>query len=258
MAFYELDFRSLYLNSHQPVCVILPDKDPAKKYPVLWLFHGANHDCTEWLRYTSIERYAAKYGLAVIMPSINNGYGMDMAYGAQYYSMISKELPYVMRYLLPCLSDKREENFVAGASMGGYIAFKWALNEPQMFAAAGGFSSAHDIVEIAKEFLAGGRMRGNYFANAFGDSAETLENTENDLVYMTKKNVEAGVSMPRFWSLCGRQDFGFSQCRGAMEKLKAAGMDLTWVEDEGEHGYDLWDPYILPFFEWLGLEKEVR
>lgn len=257
MAYLELDFRSVYTNSHQELCVILPDKCAKEKYPVLWLFHGANHDCTEWMRYTSIERYANKYGLAVIMPSIYNGYGMDMEHGAAYYSMISKELPEVVRYLLPCLSTKREDNFVAGASMGGYIAYKWALNSPEMFAKAGGFSSAHDIVEIAKAFIAAAGQRGNYFAHAFG-SAEKLENTNNDLVYMIKENLKNGVDMPKFWSLCGRQDFGFNQCKGAMEKFKAAGMDITWVEDEGEHGYDLWDGYIMPFFDWLGLKKEGK
>ena len=93
MAFIELDLRSGYLNSHEEVWMILPDEEPPEDgYPVLWLFHGAHQDCSEWVRNSSIERFAAQRGLAVIMPTMLHSYGMDMKYGANYFSMVTKEL----------------------------------------------------------------------------------------------------------------------------------------------------------------------
>ena len=125
MAFIELDLRSGYLNSHEEVWMILPDEKPPKDgYPVLWLFHGAHQDCSEWVRNSSVERFANERGLAVIMPTMLHSYGMDMKYGADYFSMVTRELWPELHWMFPCLSQKKEKNFVAGASMGGYIAYK--------------------------------------------------------------------------------------------------------------------------------------
>ena len=138
MAFIELDLRSGYLNSHEEVWMILPDEKPPKDgYPVLWLFHGAHQDCSEWVRNSSVERFANERGLAVIMPTMLHSYGMDMKYGADYFSMVTRELWPELHWMFPCLSQKKEKNFVAGASMGGYIAYKWALTCPEQFAKAG-------------------------------------------------------------------------------------------------------------------------
>lgn len=43
------------------------------------------------------------------------------------------------------LSEKREDNFIAGHSMGGYGSFKIALLKPESFAAAASLSGALDI-----------------------------------------------------------------------------------------------------------------
>jgi len=257
MALIELDFRSKALGYHEEVVVTLPDKVPDKPLPVLWMFHGAGDDCTEWLRQTSIERYAHKRGLAVVMPSGSNGHGMDMVHGMNYWTMYSEELPAYIRYMFPIFSTKREENFTGGASMGGNVAFKMALNFPEMFCAAGAFGGALDIVSI----LSGTAKDGNEklpptFTNAFG-SADAIRGTGHDLIYTAGELVKQG-RCPRLWSMVGNQDFGVLQVKGACEKFKAVGADLTEIYDEGRHDFDLWDRYVEPFFDWLGLPLEVK
>jgi putative tributyrin esterase len=254
MALLELDFRSQCLGSHEELIVTLPDSPPQEGgYPVLWLFHGANQDHTEWLRQTSIERVANRYGLAVVMPCTSIGYGMDMVHGARYYSMISMEMPEVVHYMLPALARGRDRNFVAGASMGGYIAFKWALNEPGRFCRAGAFAGALDITEIIKDprFSASPRST---FRNAFG-TYEDIKDTNSDLIYRVGQLKAAGIEQPKLWSLCGRQDFGYQQVVGANRKLKEAGADVTEVYGEGAHGFDMWDNYVVPFLDWLEIPK---
>ena len=158
MAFIELDLRSGYLNSHEEVWMILPDEKPPKDgYPVLWLFHGAHQDCSEWVRNSSVERFANERGLAVIMPTMLHSYGMDMKYGADYFSMVTRELWPELHWMFPCLSQKKEKNFVAGASMGGYIAYKWALTCPEQFAKAMLFPAmveTYAILALLISFLA--------------------------------------------------------------------------------------------------------
>ena len=79
MALMHVDCFSKVLNLAVNVEVILPQRavsqigmaapDRGGKHPVLWLLHGASDDETIWQRRTSIERYAARYGLAVVMPA---------------------------------------------------------------------------------------------------------------------------------------------------------------------------------------------
>ena len=42
--------------------------------PVLYLLHGLSDDDTTWTRRTSIERYVAPLGLAVVMPQVQRSY----------------------------------------------------------------------------------------------------------------------------------------------------------------------------------------
>lgn len=260
MALIELDFRSRALGYHEEAVIILPDRPATEKYPVLWLFHGANQDCTEWLRLTSIERFAAKRGLAIVMPTVSNGHGMDMLHGMKYFTMLSEELPAAVHYMLPCLSKEREKNFTAGASMGGYVAYKLALNYPDRYCAAGAFAGALDIVGILSGNTHRPPSRGpiekDGFFTAFGTDENICE-TNSDIIWLCSNLVKEGKA-PRLWSLVGNGDFGFSQVKGACEKFKAAGADISEFYDEGIHSFDLWDKYIEPFFDWLGLAKEEK
>ncbi len=115
---------------------------------MLYLLHGMSDDHTAWLRYTSIERYAARHGLAVVMPAVGRSFYANEAHGHPYWDFLSEELPAVVGRFLR-VSDRREDTFVAGLSMGGYGAFKWALRQPERFAAAASLSGALDVVALA-------------------------------------------------------------------------------------------------------------
>ena len=79
MALIACDFFSESLGLSCSIKVILPQPTvsqigmrgvvKAKKYPVLWLLHGLSDDHTIWSRHTSIERYLAGTGIAVVMPN---------------------------------------------------------------------------------------------------------------------------------------------------------------------------------------------
>ena len=90
MSLTKLDFYSKTLSMDQSLYVVLPDKGegapaeplpPESGYPVLYLLHGTSHDCSHFLRYTSIERYATDRKIAIVMPSAQlSGYA-DMVHG---------------------------------------------------------------------------------------------------------------------------------------------------------------------------------
>ena len=121
------------------------DKTPAefygsgKKYKVLWLLHGTFGDHTDWIRKSNIELYACEKDLIVVMPSaLNSNYAewAKFSIGFDMYHYLTEELMPLVYNWFPA-SDKREDNFIAGLSMGGRGTLVYALNHPEKFAAAG-------------------------------------------------------------------------------------------------------------------------
>lgn len=150
MALMRCEFDSEALGMSTSMTVILPQPDPARPEPadagppVLYLLHGLSDDDTAWTRQTSVERYVSALGLAVVMPQAGRSFYADEKHGNRYWTFLTEELPRVCRSFFR-LSDRREDTFVAGLSMGGYGAVKWALRQPERFAAAASLSGALNV-----------------------------------------------------------------------------------------------------------------
>lgn len=65
MIYLDMKFRSEALSGNAQLSLLLPDG--AESFKTLWLLHGLYGDHTSWMRNSSIERYAAQYGIAVVM-----------------------------------------------------------------------------------------------------------------------------------------------------------------------------------------------
>lgn len=259
MAVFDINLYSKSLSMSTELTVILPEQEDnaaRKEYPVLWLFHGGNGDCKEWLYNTSIVRYAQKDQFAVVLPSIYNSFGMDMKEGGRYASYLENELVFQMRYLFPCFSNKRENNYVGGASMGGFCAFRLAVNRPDLFCKAGAFAGAILMPDIFDKYLKGIQPGGPDFIYSFG-SLDRLVNNKNDIIHMVKENCNKNITNPDFYMLCGQQDFGFEQNVIAKDLMLEAGARVKWLQVPGVHSYDCWDPQVTDFFEWLAAKDDI-
>lgn len=127
------------------------------QFPTLYLLHGMSDDHTAWQRFTAIERHVSHLNLAVVMPTTHLGWYTDMEYGNRYWTYPTQELPGICRSFFHGMSDKREDTFIAGLSMGGYGAFKAALGAPETFCAGASLSGALDIAESVHAGVIGGR-----------------------------------------------------------------------------------------------------
>lgn len=256
MALLHVDFFSEVLGMSSQLKVILPQEtrgqigignvEKRKTYPVLYLLHGMTDDHSIWIRNTSIERYAAERGLAVVMPTCHLGWYTDMKVGFRYFTYVAKEVPQVCRRFFPCLSDKREENFAAGNSMGGYGAFKLALSCPDVFGAAISLSGGMDASTCKKRN--GDEFYPTLWDDIFGEQ-DQIEGSENDLFALAERLEKE--KRPRLYMWCGTEDFLYEQnvkMRGHLEKL---GYDLTYKECEGDHSWKYWDLHIQDGLDWL-------
>lgn len=255
MSVNNITFFSDTLRLNTDLKVILPGRyendGTASAYKVLWLLHGGNADCNEWLTQSSIARYAANYPLAVVLVSTYDSFGVNMANGAyRYADYLEKELPYLVRSMYPRFSIKREDNFVAGASMGGYAAVRWAYNCPELFCRAGSFAGALALGDIYERYLKGIQPGGEEFKYAFGDPAR-FHRTRDDLIYMAEKAVSEKRKLPKLYMLCGREDFGYRQNKEARDALLSVGAPVIWNEVEGDHSFDCWDPHIPEVLAWM-------
>ncbi|MFC4779224.1 alpha/beta hydrolase [Paenibacillus sp. GCM10023252] len=200
MAMMQCQFFSEVLSLNTTMTVILPQQTSnqigmegkqsagrERKHPVLYLLHGYSDDDSIWLRRTSIERYAAALGIAVVMPQVHQSFYTDMAYGNRYWTFLSEELPALARSFFP-LSEAREDNFVAGLSMGGYGAFKWALRHPNRFAAAASLSGALDMAH-PEPLIGLNPSREPLLRLIFGEKAAA--SGEDDLLWLLEQSKSA-------------------------------------------------------------------
>lgn len=256
MILNEVNFLSEVLTIRSTMYVLLPQRTRAEmkgkrppKYRTLYLLHGHSDDYTAWMRWSSIEKYVEGLDLAVVMPAVNLSFYTDMAHGGKYWHFISEEVPAVVREMFS-LSSRRENNFVAGLSMGGYGAFKLALTCPDRYAAAASLSGAVDIREVVK---AHGHPEDEAWLedmrNVFGDLGK-VPGSKHDLFALAKKVARAPVK-PRLYQCCGTEDFLYAdniRFRDAVRKLP---LDLTYEEGPGEHVWPYWDRMIQNVLAWM-------
>jgi putative tributyrin esterase len=256
MALVRCDFFSDVLGLSTSMTVVLPQATSSQigmtgtagrgAAPTLYLLHGLSDDDTIWLRRTSIERYAAPLGLAIVMPQVGRSFYTDEAHGNRYWTFLSEELPAIAGSFFH-LSDRREDTFVAGLSMGGYGAVKWGLRRPDRFAAAATLSGAVDLVRLQDEDHEPGRVA--LMDTIFG--GRTVAGTDDDLFHLLETVDPARA--PALYVGCGTEDRLWPHNERFRDTARARGFDVTDDFRPGEHEWGLWDSMIQDVLGWLPL-----
>ena len=245
-----LNYRSETLVMQSETSLIMPLGVDPKELKVLWLLHGHSGNQTTWMRQTSIERYVEDKKLCVVMPAADRSFYCDMKYGKNYLTHLTVELPELLHTSFG-LSRKREDNYIAGLSMGGYGSFKLALTKPKNYCVAASLSGVVDIAAASKEIPPDDHRR-NALLGVFGDF-DTIEGSPNDTVVLAKQCLDSGV-MPKLYMCCGDKDFLFPCNQLFNAKLKAMGYPVVYeIDPDYAHTWDYWDLKIQRVLEWMGL-----
>jgi S-formylglutathione hydrolase FrmB len=257
MILNEVNFFSEILDLRSTMYVLFPQRTMADakkkrlpKYRTLYLLHGHSDDHTAWLRWTSIERYVEGLNLAVVMPAVHLSFYNDMAHGGNYWQFISEEVPAVVRDMFS-LSPRRDDNYVAGLSMGGYGAFKLALTYPDRYAAAASLSGAVDITEVVREKKEDPLNKAwlEEMRTVFGDLSK-VPGSKNDLFALAKQ-ISKGPVKPRLYQCCGTEDFLYADNVRFRDAIHELPLDLTYEEGPGEHVWSYWDKMIQNVLAWM-------
>ena len=268
MAFIQMSLLSQSLYRTVPVSVILPaDKIPLPGAPVrenrpfrtLYLLHGIIGSHIDWINGTNIQRWAEERDLAVVMPAGENMFYIDHEASHNFYGeFIGKELVELTRKIFP-LSDKREETFIAGLSMGGYGALRNGLKYHETFGCIAGLSSAALVegIDLPTDDVETVIDSRTFAESIFGDLSG-VEQSDKNPVWLARKLAEEQAPLPDIYMACGLEDFLLEKNRKLKDDLLGIGCQVTYEEGPGGHEWDFWNRYILKVLEWLPLETQTQ
>ena len=232
-----------------PTTMQYPKAQEKKTYPVLYLLHGLKGDDMAWQRRTRIESYAEGRDLIIVMPNGHRTYYTNTATGQKFFDFVADELPAICKAYFP-VSDKREETFVAGLSMGGHGALKLGLTYPERYGAVAALSAAVDVEGIVERHPGKNGALSEY-EYVFGCRSERTGG-KDDLTALGEKLRTADVEKPIFFMACGTEDGLLEESRRFHQRF-ADVFDITYVEAPGIHNWDFWDTHIQDVLNWLPL-----
>ena len=255
MALIQFTYVSNLLLRSVPVQVILPvDKLspageylPLKKYKTLYLLNGLWGSHVDWVSGTRIQRWAEERDLAVVMPAGENSFYLDRpGFHTEYGRWIGEELVQITRRMFP-LSEKREDTFIGGLSMGGFGAMRNGLKYADTFSRIVALSPALHLFEGEPEPVCA----------LLGKSADQWEALRNSDVNPRWLAEHFRGQKPGVYLACGMQDELLPGAQLFRGLLTDGGFEVHYVQDEGRHDWDYWDRHIRLALDWLPLDART-
>jgi S-formylglutathione hydrolase FrmB len=231
-------FHSASLNRDMHYRVLLPRgyQTGAKHFAVLYLLHGLYGDYSNWVNNTKLEQYAKPLPLIIVMPDAGDSWYTNSATlpGDKYEDYIVKDLiPEIDTHFRTIRT--RAARALAGLSMGGYGAMKFALKYPEIFAFAGSLSGAFDaplnldsrVPEFREKLLL-----------VFGPRDDP-NRSANDL-FLLLDQIDAS-HLPFLYVECGTEDGFLPINREFVSSLPRRKIAYEYEETPGDHSWNYWD-----------------
>ncbi len=273
MALVTITVESQYLKGNTNVSVYLPDRPrdmgaadfygSGKKYKTIYFLHGTHGDHTDWVRKSMLEVYARERETICVMPSGLNADYTDwprFCMGFDMFGYLVKELIPAIRSWFPS-SERAEDTFIAGLSMGGGGALKYILNTEGVFGAACIMSaaprnwdavSAEEAEELCRNDL---RLR-NQIANAGGFEAyrESRENSWRRVIELHEEG-----KLPKLYFTMGEQDFLYDRYEAFRKMCEEKVIPIRFESLPGYgHEWRFWDGAIERAMDFFGIEKNAN
>lgn len=225
-------YRSKTTAGPRRVYVYLPpgyDDQPLRRYPVLYLQHGAGESERAWTEQGNanliLDNLIAAEQAEPMLVVMENGYATP----ADQSPAATRGQPdrfgdLVINDLLPFIDGKfrtivdREQRAIAGLSMGGGQAMRTGLAHLDKFAWIGSFSGALRDFNIETSY-----------GGALHDAAE------------------ANRKLKLLWIGCGTEDRLFEGGRMIHKSLAEHKVEHVWFEGPGSHEWQVWRKHLQDF-----------
>lgn len=216
-----------------------------KRFPVVYLLHGLTGNHTNWVERTGIALYATHHDLFLVMVDGGNGWYTDSA-----TVPTDKFESYILQEVIPDVEKRfrvstgREGRAIAGLSMGGYGALKFAFKFPGHFALAASMSGALGAATWTDSELKNLEFIRQSVLKTFGPAGSTTR-AANDLHKLTREvSADAIKLLPMIYLDCGTEDILFPGNRSYADLLLERKIPHEFRQLPGNHGWQYWDQQI--------------
>jgi putative tributyrin esterase len=243
----DVTFRSAALGRDMQYRVVAPvDIAPGTKLPVVYLLHGGAGGFRDWSNYSDVARFA-EHALILVMPE-----------GDESYYTNSAELPqdryedYIVNDLVSDVEARllaapgRANRAIVGVSMGGFGAVKLALRHPDMFAFAGGISSAIDVPSRPFSIKRIGQWR--HHSSIFGAWGSETRHANDPFVLARSADPQR---TPYIFLTCGTQEGLLPSNRNFARLLQQRDFAFEFHVVPGGHDWNQWNAQLDGCFRGL-------
>ena len=223
-------------------------KRPAKN---VYLLHGYSGCDTDWFVNAPLGEIANRFNVNFFLPNGDNNFYLDQPQtGCKYESYVGKEFVDYTRKTFG-LSDKKEDTFIGGLSMGGFGALHTAFKFPETFGKVMALSSA--LIQNGLAFFSPDMPNGlanyDYYTWVFGD-LKTAAQTDANPEVLVRKLKESGAAIPDIFMACGTEDFLIQPNRDFKAFLDGLGVPATFVTAPGVHDFQFWRTHLVTGLTW--------
>jgi putative tributyrin esterase len=233
----DVTFHAPSLNRDMQYRAVVPATIAAnKKLPVLYLLHGGGGGFHDWSNYSDVAGYAEQ-GIILVMPEGNSSYYTNSADRPQdrYENYIVHDLIADVEQRLPAVSG-RPNRAIAGVSMGGFGAVVLALKHPDLFAFAGGLSSALDVPSRPFSIKRVGQYRQH--SSIFGSWGSQSRSASDPFVLVRSADP---AQAPYLFLTCGDQEGLFPTNRRFASTLQSRHFRYEFHTVPGGHDWNQWN-----------------
>jgi S-formylglutathione hydrolase FrmB len=228
--------------------VVLPNSygTDNRKYPVVYLLHGAWGGYNDWNAKSGVAAYAATTDFIVVMPDSNgNSWYNDSPGSGAVESFITEELRKDVEKSYRTIANRNGRALI-GLSMGGYGALHLATSHNQLYCAAASLSGAvgwgtstfdKNLIVMAKD-LYPTDTDANYLKDAVLPSI--LQHVKNGL-----------YDGPSLYFDCGKEDFLIKSNQELEAALLTKQIPHEYSEFDGAHTWTYWDAHIRDAFQFM-------
>jgi enterochelin esterase family protein len=229
-----------------------------ERLPVIYLLHGAQASAIDWVDQGHVQEIVDRLiatrrlpPVIIVMPDGgSNSWYMDAPGegSGNVATAIERDLPAYVERTWRARSDRRGRA-IAGYSMGGYGALRFALMAPDRYAAAAAMSGAF-WTQVTPETRFDERIQ-RIFQGAFGRPFDARRFVAANPMTLAGA-VPHSAPMPAIYLTCGTGDrFHLDQEQGVMAKrLAAMKIPVVATLTPGDHDWDTWSaalPAVLQF-----------
>ena len=254
MAFLHFDFLSASTTRIVHLNVILPCDSPygqnfVPPYKSLYLLTGFADNSDRVMLDSNLKKYSETTGTAIFVLDGNNSFYVDANPMSKYSTLVGQEMVEMTRKAFH-LSDKREDTWLGGMSMGGFGAFYNGMKYADTFSKIILLAPAFDVYDMKVSDTDIPLFPEEFLMPLFGNREKYEAEFNFSAVY--EKALESGKSLPDlFLGLGNTDDIVNKGVKHFREYMNEKNVPIDYHEVPGSHDFVFMDN-IYPFaFDFL-------